>query len=576
MPWRKKLKELLSAIKAKPSSFIQLVRMTQDRIRRRLSAFRAFRLAERFWRGGLISVILKALAILASVLLFYWHDIEAVAGDNLVSKVMSYIIVIPFFIAYSLYRKRKMLEATTSIENLGKDGGIDVISGLSLYPPAFALYFYALYSPHPIEIRLLSMLIFLVGAIILAFNWQTIRQLLFPMAILLLLDPFPILIANIVGTQLSTVCSVVAYDIVKILGVPATLIRGETPIIMAQTPQGSQLPFIIDASNSGLYLMISYATFAVFAAFITRGPAWRRATLFSLGLPLVYGLNIFKISSIILIGHGLGERAAIAAFDYLEGYVLVFVAIVLLLIIGVKMLGLSIFTKGVDVDRCPFCDIAKGRFCTYCGRFLKPQMQGITRGDAIRLALIAGIALLAIPIEIRPFTLESIKAWTLIQGYLLQLAGYIFVLSAMPCSIIVVSIYLRTITDGKINAELFKRLRSTQDRGMLEALSLIHVRSPTGIEINGRTRAKLEPEDLIKTLKEAADLKLIKGEIANRDDEPVLVWKRMFSKDAFKGLNEIWGKLSSIIAFFRKKIMGWIFHEKQMGGAAPDHAKKPS
>ena len=51
------------------------------------------------------------------------------------------------------------------------------------------------------------------GAILLVYNWQTLRQLIFHLALLLFLEPFPLQLVNMIGYQISTLSSIAAYNL---------------------------------------------------------------------------------------------------------------------------------------------------------------------------------------------------------------------------------------------------------------------------------------------------------------------------------------------------------------------------
>jgi len=357
-----------------------------------------------------VAVVLKVAAILIPLILVYWQDLQIVASDALTSEVMNYIIVIPFFIAYALYRKRRMLQAVTPLENHKEIERTERIAGLSLCLSAFILYWHGSYTFYPVEYHLLSMPLFLAGAILLVFNWQTLRQLIFPLVLLLFLEPLPLQAANMIGFQMSALSSVAAYNLVKLFGLPVTLTTLQTPIIIIQTVQGIQLPLAIDVACSGLYSLTGFVAFAVFAAFIMRGPAWKRAALFIVGFPMMYGLNILRLSTIVWIAHGWGGGAAMQAFHLLGGPVLIFIATLLLLTVGDRVAKLRIFTTTVSQEPCPLCaETKKGgeSFCPHCGTFQEPQEQGITTRNTAKIAAVIGVTFLIILIQIPPFAVAK-------------------------------------------------------------------------------------------------------------------------------------------------------------------------
>ncbi|MBO3802324.1 MAG: exosortase/archaeosortase family protein [Candidatus Brockarchaeota archaeon] len=354
--------------------------------------------------------LFKALAILCSALLVFWQDLEVVANDAFNSEVMNYVLVIPFFMAYALYRKRRMLQAVAPLENPKAIREAETIAGAFLLLTAFVLYWQGSYTFYPVEYHLVSMPVFLAGAVLLVYNWQTLRQLLFPLAMLLLLEPFPLEVANMVGFQLSVLSSTAAYGLLKSFNLPVTLDTSQTPIITVQTVQGAQVPLAVDVACSGLYSLTGFVVFAAFAAFVMRGAAWKRAALFSAGFPAIYGLNVLRIAGIVWIARGWGEGAAMQAFHLMGGSVLIFVATLLLLTLGDRVGKLRIFSSGPKQEPCALCNesLVRGEsFCPYCGKFLGHRKLKATWQGAARAFGVVAIALLVIPIQMPPFALAK-------------------------------------------------------------------------------------------------------------------------------------------------------------------------
>lgn len=61
---------------------------------------------------------IKVAAIVSAILIIYWQDLSIIWGDALKSEMTSYILVVPFLLAFILYRKRKVLKAVLPVEIL--------------------------------------------------------------------------------------------------------------------------------------------------------------------------------------------------------------------------------------------------------------------------------------------------------------------------------------------------------------------------------------------------------------------------------------------------------------------------
>jgi len=83
-----------------------------------------------------------------------------VAGNAINSEAMNYVLGIPFFVAYALYRKRRMHQAVTPLENPKAIRNTEAVVGFFLLLTAFILYWHRSYTFYPVEYHLLSMPIF--------------------------------------------------------------------------------------------------------------------------------------------------------------------------------------------------------------------------------------------------------------------------------------------------------------------------------------------------------------------------------------------------------------------------------
>jgi len=267
---------------------------------------------------------IKVAIILFATLAIYQQDLTILGNEAIRSELMNYILTVPFLLAYLLYRKRKMLRAVISFETSTTKRKStfpnEEVIGALLCVTAFLLYWNGSYTFHPLEYHILTLPIFIAGCILIMFNAKTLKVLAFPIAFLLLLIPPPLEIVYAAGASLSIISSEAAYAILKATGLSVTLIaQYETPIITLIKPDSAPLPFAIDIACAGLYSLIGFTIFAVFAAYIARGAPWKKTATLLAGFPLIYVLNITRITIIVLIGNYYGMEAAMQAFHLLGG-----------------------------------------------------------------------------------------------------------------------------------------------------------------------------------------------------------------------------------------------------------------
>jgi len=360
-----------------------------------------------------IALGIKAVTIILITIAIYFQDLATVANEAIRSEVMSHILAIPFLLAYLVYRKRKMLRATIPLETTNptkKPIYTHEIVGALLCIIAFNLYLYGSYTFTPLEYHMISLPIFTAGLTLIIFNTKTLKVLAFPMAFLLFLTPPPLETVYAAGATLSTISSEAAYHMLKAIGLPVSLAdQYGTPVIILQKPEGP-LPFAIDIACAGIYSLIGFTIFTVFVAYIARGPAWKKATLFLAGFPLIYALNITRIIIIVLIGDQYGMETAMQAFHLLGGWVLIFLGTLILLTLSEKAFKIQLFTTKPKITPCNYCNqnpSVKQHFCAVCGKLLSPVNIGLSKRDLTKIFILTIGAILIANLQVPVFALTE-------------------------------------------------------------------------------------------------------------------------------------------------------------------------
>jgi exosortase/archaeosortase family protein len=305
----------------------------------------------------------KAATITVATIIFYLQDLAMVFNDALKKEATSYILVVPILLVYLVYRKRKMLRATISTkpENQPKNTRhIPTLAGILLCITAIVLYWYGSYTFTPLEYHLLTLPIFTAGLTLILFNPQTLRQALFPIAF---------------------------------------------------------LPFLTPPPSEILYSLIGFLIFAAFIAFIVRDKLWKKAAIFMIGFPLIYVLNILRITIIVGIGYQFGEQLALDIFYLLGGWILIFLGTLILLTISERIFKTRIFNR--KQDACLSCTSQlpspTGTYCHACGRITKYPKANPTKTDITKIAAVALATILLLSIQPPVFALTQGPAQILIQ-----------------------------------------------------------------------------------------------------------------------------------------------------------------
>jgi exosortase/archaeosortase family protein len=373
---------------------------------------------------GNLALALKASTLIVAVTALYFQDLRIIFTDALINEATSYILIMPFLFAYLIYRKRRMLRATIAAERRDPSDNtkhFGALGGILLSATAIILYWYGSYTFTPLEYHVLTLPLFAAGLTLILFNPQTLRQAAFPTVFLAFLVPLPSQIIYNLGSTLSIISSVASNRIVNLLGIHSTIssISG-TPAITVTQANGTVLPpFTVDIACSGIYSLIGFLVFAAFVAFVVRDELWKKAAIFLVGFPLIYFLNILRITIILLIGYQWGQELALNIFHLLGGWILIFLGTLILLVISEKLFKTKIFTKKQTQQNCPNCNPHPSNqtedFCLTCGKLSKYPQTRPKKTDAPKIVAIALATILLLSIQVPVFALTQGPAQILIQ-----------------------------------------------------------------------------------------------------------------------------------------------------------------
>jgi exosortase len=364
---------------------------------------------------------LKLSTLFAAVLVFYFQDLNLIFTDALNNEATSYLLVIPFLLVYLVFRKRKMLRASISdAQGQGSKSRLGMMGGILLCTTAVLLYWYSSSTFTPLDYHILTLPVFVSGLILILFNPQTLRQAAFPVLFLFLLVPAPSEIFYGFGSALAVVSTEVSNAIVHSVGIPSAISSDYgIPAITITRPDGTTVPFTVSVACSGIYSLIGFFVFAAFIAFIVRDKTWKKLAIFAIGLPLVYSLNIIRITGILLIGYQWGEQLALDIFHLLGGWVLIFIGTFILLTISEKAFKTQIFTHKETNITCPTCNpnptAQQETYCNDCGRLLKYPKIKLNKLDTAKVVAVILAVTLLVAIQAPVFALTKGPAQILIQ-----------------------------------------------------------------------------------------------------------------------------------------------------------------
>jgi exosortase len=363
---------------------------------------------------------IKVATVTFATFTLFNKDLTIIFLDALNSEATSHILIVPFILAYLLFRKRKTLLAVMPLDNTDQPKPLrhlPPIVGALLIITSIFLYWYGSYTFTPLEHHMLALPIFVAGSTLLLFNTQTLRQLAFPIAFLFFLVPPPSEILFTIGGMLSALSSQVSSSIVNLAGIPSTLISEySNPIILITRPDGTTINFTIDIACSGIYSLIGFIIFATLIAYLIRDKTWKKIALILTGIPIIYLFSIIRITTILLIGYQYGETLALQVFHLLGGWVTIFLGTLTLLVTSEKLLKTQIFAaKTPDCIYCNPKPQPNQNFCQKCGQILKPKKAKIKKTDITKIAAITITVIALLSIQAPVFALTESPAVVIVS-----------------------------------------------------------------------------------------------------------------------------------------------------------------
>ncbi|MBS7630258.1 exosortase/archaeosortase family protein [Candidatus Bathyarchaeota archaeon] len=352
-------------------------------------------------------------------------------NEALNSDLATHILAIPFLVAYICFRIRHRFRALASdiLVNTNSPArrALTNIIGILLCAFAYFLRWTGSYSFIPLEYHIASLPIFISGLILLIFNFHVLRALFFPVVFLLFMIPPPVELAQQVGGYLSYYSSHGAYNLLKAVNLPVRLSDLDgNPIIFVKIPSGEEYPFVIDLACSGIYSLIGFLIFALFLAYLVRGPLIKKTAILLLGLPLIYLLNILRITILVIIGFASGPYAALNLFHIFGGWFLILIGTLIILLTSEKLLKVSLF--GSEPIHCNDCEkYSINQYCSSCGKMHRFKYN-FSRLSLLKIISILAISIILIFIQVPVYNLTNGSAEIFIKKY----SGEVFTTNIFP------------------------------------------------------------------------------------------------------------------------------------------------
>jgi exosortase len=243
-----------------------------------------------------------AIAILLAVI--YYRVAIKLVYDWYTIPDYSHGFLVPFFALFLLWDKRKTLRDIPIQQSW---------RGIALVVFAIIVLILGVYGVDLFTARI-SFVILLAGLIWTLFGSLMLRELRFPLLVLVLAIPFPTILFNQVTFPLQLFASRIASDILPLLGVPVLL---EGNVI--------QLPVMkleVAEACSGIRSLMSLFTLAVFYGYFLERTTRRRWLLALASIPIAVTANVFRIVGTGLCVQYWDPEKALGFFHEFSGWVM--------------------------------------------------------------------------------------------------------------------------------------------------------------------------------------------------------------------------------------------------------------
>jgi exosortase len=290
----------------------------------------------------------------------YLQDFSQVFNLAISDSEAQYVLVVPFAIAFFFYRRRKAFAISRPTNQLHD------FMGISLCILALFVYITGSYSFYSLQLHLVSLPIFVAGITLLIFGVDVLKLLVFPIALLTFMSPFPLFFMDALGGNLLASDGALAAAVLNPF-IPIEIIYQPIVILTTVTTAGETVQFSLSAACSGIYSLTAFLFCAVVLGYLAQGSIIKKILYGVLAILAAYFLNVFRIVITVILGNFYGLTLATEFFHTVGGTVLAFFGTLLLLTVGSKLLKLSFISK--NRRDCLSC-MGPLDVCVSCGRVL--------------------------------------------------------------------------------------------------------------------------------------------------------------------------------------------------------------
>ncbi len=272
-----------------------------------------------FRKRSSYQVWLPAAVLLALVVVLYLRISFKLVEDWYEIPDFSHGFLVPFFSIFLIWDKRKILQATPVRQSW---------AGVPLVVLALFIFFVGVYGAELFSSRI-SFILLTCGLIWTFLGRQMLRELLFPIAVLILAIPLPAILFNRITFPLQLLASQLASNILPMLGVPV-LREGNVIELPAMKLEVAE-------ACSGIRSLMSLFTLSVFYGYFTEKTNQRRWLLALASIPIAVAANVARIVGTGLCVQYWDSSKAVGFFHEFSGWLMFLVSLGCLYLVHAAM-----------------------------------------------------------------------------------------------------------------------------------------------------------------------------------------------------------------------------------------------
>jgi exosortase len=253
-------------------------------------------------------------AMAVAWLAVYYDVIRRLVDDWRVDENYSHGFLIPIISGYAIWTNRERIFSTPVKPQLPAGAALMLMAVLMLLAGILGAELY---------ITRLSLVLSLAALTVYFGGWDWLRQLLFPIGLLLFALPIPNILFNQIAFPLQLLASDYATRVIKLLGIPA--LREGNVIELAR------MKLQVVEACSGIRSLVSLAALAVVYVYFTETRWWRRIVLVVAVIPIAIIANALRVAGTGVLAHYHGVQSAEGFMHSFSGLMVFLVAVLLLI-----------------------------------------------------------------------------------------------------------------------------------------------------------------------------------------------------------------------------------------------------